>query len=41
VFTHSVGKRKEGETVLTIREFCSRLNMLRDKMRSENDMDLI
>ena len=41
VFTHSVGTRKEGETVLTIREFCSRLNMLRDKMRSENDMDLI
>ncbi len=41
VFTHSVGKRKEGETVLTIREFCSRLNMLRDKMRSEEDIDLI
>lgn len=41
VFTHSVGKRKEGETVLTIREFCSRLNMLRDKMRSEADTDLI
>jgi len=27
--------------VLTIREFCSRLNMLRDKMRSEADTDLI
>ena len=34
-FTHSVGKRKEGETVLTIQEFCSRLNRLREKLKSE------
>ena len=32
VFTHSVGKRKEGETVLTVQEFCSRLNRLRSKI---------
>lgn len=34
-FTHSVGKRKEGETVLTIQEFCSRLNRLRERLKSE------
>lgn len=34
-FTHSVGKRKEGETVLTIREFCHRLNWLRDMLPSK------
>lgn len=41
VFTHSVGKRNESETVLTVREFCSRLNMLRDKMRAEENAVLI
>ena len=30
VFTHSIGKTKESETVLTIKEFCSRLTKLRD-----------
>lgn len=30
VFTHSIGKNKENETVLTTREFCSRLTKLRD-----------
>ena len=30
VFTHSIGKHKESETVLTEREFCSRLTRLRD-----------
>ncbi len=35
VFTHSVGKRKEGETVLTIQEFCSRLNKLRARLQEE------
>lgn len=30
VFTHSIGKRKSNETVLTIREFCSRLTWIRD-----------
>lgn len=34
-FTHSIGKRKEGETVLTIQEFCSRLNRLRERLKSE------
>lgn len=29
--THSVGKRKESETILTKKEFCSRLTNLRDK----------
>jgi len=28
--THSIGKSKESETVLTTREFCSRLTQLRD-----------
>lgn len=30
VLTHSIGKSKENETVLTRREFCSRLTKLRD-----------
>jgi predicted NAD-dependent protein-ADP-ribosyltransferase YbiA (DUF1768 family) len=30
VLTHSLGKSKESETILTIREFCSRLTKLRD-----------
>lgn len=30
VFSHSMGKSKQSETVLTIREFCSRLTKLRD-----------
>lgn len=34
-FTHSVGKRKEGETVLTIREFCHRLKWLRGMLPSK------
>lgn len=29
VFTHSIGKRKINETVLTQNEFCSRLNWIR------------
>jgi len=33
VFTHSVGKHKETETVLTIQEFCSRLNKLRNRLK--------
>jgi hypothetical protein len=28
--THSIGKTKQSETVLTIKEFCSRLTKLRD-----------
>ena len=34
-FTHRDGKRKEGETVLTIREFCHRLNWLRSMLPSK------
>jgi predicted NAD-dependent protein-ADP-ribosyltransferase YbiA (DUF1768 family) len=30
VLTHSMGRSKESETVLTVREFCSRLTKLRD-----------
>ena len=30
VLTHSIGRSKESETVLTTREFCSRLTKLRD-----------
>ena len=29
-FTHSIGKNKQSETVLTAQEFCSRLTKLRD-----------
>lgn len=31
VFTHSIGKNKESDTVLTESEFCKRLTYLRDK----------
>lgn len=34
--THSIGKRKINETVLTTQEFTSRLYKLRDKFVSEN-----
>lgn len=34
-FTHSVGKRKKNDTVLTIQEFCSRLDRLRYKLFGE------
>lgn len=33
--THSVGKNKMSETVLTTREFISRLNRLRNELRSK------
>lgn len=32
VLTHSIGKRKEEDTVLTQREFISRLNRVRDRL---------
>jgi predicted NAD-dependent protein-ADP-ribosyltransferase YbiA (DUF1768 family) len=32
VFTHSIGRRNEAETVLTEREFCSQLMRLKRKM---------
>jgi len=35
VITHSIGKRKEKDTILTIREFCGRLMRLRAKIKYE------
>jgi predicted NAD-dependent protein-ADP-ribosyltransferase YbiA (DUF1768 family) len=35
VITHSIGKRREAETVLTEREFCSRLMRLRAELRAD------
>jgi predicted NAD-dependent protein-ADP-ribosyltransferase YbiA (DUF1768 family) len=32
VFTHSIGRNKENETVLTEREFCGQLRRCRDKL---------
>jgi predicted NAD-dependent protein-ADP-ribosyltransferase YbiA (DUF1768 family) len=40
VLTHSIGKNKTSETVLTTREFCSRLTKLRAKNR-ENKIQKI
>lgn len=34
-FTHSIGKSNPRDTVLTTSEFCSRLNKIRAKLRSE------
>lgn len=33
--THSIGKRKESDTILTAREFCSRLTSLRNYLQAE------
>lgn len=33
VLTHSMGKKKKSETILTEQEFCSRLMKLREKIR--------
>lgn len=35
--THSIGKSKKNDTILTRSEFCSRLMKLRDKIKSENE----
>lgn len=40
VLTHSIGKRKESETVLTIREFCSRLTAIRQRLKEEQKKEL-
>lgn len=32
IFTHSIGKNNQNETVLTVNEFCKRLHKLRDKL---------
>ena len=36
VLTHSIGKTKITETVLTRQEFCSRLTKIREELREEN-----
>lgn len=33
VLQHSIGKRKQKDTVLTIREFCGRLTTIREKLK--------
>ena len=35
VLTHSIGKNKQEETVLTRQEFCSRLTKIREKLKGE------
>lgn len=35
VLTHSIGKNKTTETVLTRQEFCSRLTKIREKLKKE------
>ena len=35
VLTHSIGKRKEADTILTRQEFCSRLTMLRWRLQQK------
>jgi len=40
VLTHSIGKRKESETVLTTREFCSRLTAIRQRLKEEQKKEL-
>lgn len=37
IYTHSVGKHRINETVLTVREFCSRLMKLKDRAFKELD----
>lgn len=32
--THSIGKRKKNETILTVQEFCSRLMSLRQRVKN-------
>lgn len=36
--THSMGRIDASKTVLTTREFCSRLTKLRDKFKKENEL---
>lgn len=40
VLTHTIGKRKETETILTAREFCSRLTSLRNYLQAEQKREL-
>ena len=36
VFTHSIGKNRESETVLTVSEFCGRLMKIREMLRKKS-----
>ena len=38
VLTHSIGKTKITETVLTRQEFCQRLTRIREQLRKENEL---
>lgn len=38
--THTIGKRKETETILTAREFCSRLTAIRQRLKEEQKKEL-
>lgn len=40
VLTHSIGKNDESKTVLTTREFCSRLTRIRERIKKENQKTL-
>lgn len=40
VLKHSIGKRKINETVLTQKEFCSRLMKIRTQLRAEQFLEL-
>ncbi|AJT61032.1 hypothetical protein AVU32_gp191 [Vibrio phage ValKK3] len=35
--THSIGRKKQAETVLTVQEFCSRLTEIRDHLQNESN----
>jgi len=39
VLKHSIGRRKANETVLTQKEFCSRLTKMRDLIKSEEFLE--
>ena len=36
-FTHSMGKNKQSETVLTVQEFTSRLTKIRERLKQEKE----
>lgn len=38
VLTHSIGKIKQSETVLTRQEFCSRLTKIRERIKGERNV---
>ena len=38
VLTHSIGKSDSSKTILTTREFCSRLTRIREKLKNEKSL---